>query len=208
MAAAVWDWLSANSDAIKAIGAFIAIPGALWGCFLWFKKLRGVGLDDRVDDVSDKTDRLLRENRSLRQQTMQVRKLMEQVLLKLEREALTPDLIENIEQVAKMTAGQNEKWHVETFAKQLRQQPPANNTFEGSSEEASDALAVLAHIIGRTDPFADLTRSIGPAVTNDADGVGQGASAARADYNPLGELARIIGKTDPFAIMPIRGSSE
>lgn len=84
MSAASTSWpivqkLGANSDAIKAVCALIAAPGALWGCFLWIKKLRGVGIDDRVGGVSSKTDRLLRENLLLRPETVQVRKLIEHV---------------------------------------------------------------------------------------------------------------------------------
>lgn len=202
MAATVWDWLGANSDAIKAMAALVAIPGALWGCYLGFKKLRGLGLDDQVNHISDKADRLLLENRLLRHQTTQVRRLIEQVLLKLEPEALTPALIENIEHVAKMAAGQEEKRRVEIFATQLRQQTPGGDSLAGLSQGASDSpdpLAELAHLIGRIDPFADLG-SNGMTLSESANGVERVAkTVGHEERDPLGELARIIGKIDPFA---------
>lgn len=147
------DWLSQNSNAIKAICALIGIPGSIWGCYLLYKKLRGTGLDDRVKNVDYKTDRLLRENRLLRQQRAQDRKLIEQILLRLEPECLTPDLIEDIEEVAKTGVDQNETRRVENYTEQLRQHRPVENQSAAPPRDY-DPLGELARIIGRIDPFA------------------------------------------------------
>jgi hypothetical protein len=157
----IFEWLSDpnNSDAIKAGCALIGVPGSIWGGYLLFKKLRGIGLDDRVNTVNEKADRLLLENQRLRLQMHQDRKLIEKILLKLEPGDVTPDLIQNIEEVAKVGAGtsRRDERRVESLAEQLREQIPARASVPLSPPQPSDTydpLLELARLIGRTDPFA------------------------------------------------------
>jgi hypothetical protein len=201
----IFDWLSdpANSNAIKASCALIGIPGSIWGGYLLFKKIRGAGLDDGVNRVNRKADRLLLENRLLRQQMVQDRKLLEQVLLKLTPESLTPELIENIEEVAKNSANENEivDRRVEDYAAQLREKSPIKapgHTDRLAPADGSDfdPLAELARLIGQTDPFSSQRYVRNPDdLEKDIEGVAK--TIAREKYDPVAELARLIGQPDP-----------
>ena len=47
------DWLSdsSNSNAIRAIVALLAIPGALWGFWLFLRWTQGKGIDAQIDQI-------------------------------------------------------------------------------------------------------------------------------------------------------------
>ena len=46
-----WAGDSVNSNAVRTVAALLAIPGALWGFYLFIRWIRGVGLDARVDAI-------------------------------------------------------------------------------------------------------------------------------------------------------------
>jgi hypothetical protein len=202
----VFDWFgdTANSDAIKAICALIGIPSSAWGGYLLYKKLRGAGLDDRVNVVDEKADRLLLENRLLRLQMVQDRVLLEKVLLKLEPRSLTPGLIENIKEVAKSSAIQNEleERRLENYAAQLREKSlpkvsvPTAPLKSPDRLESHEPLAELARLIGQTDPFAKLDHVRSPNDLEE-DIAKLTKIIARDKYDPVAKLARLIGQQRP-----------
>jgi NRPS condensation-like uncharacterized protein len=53
MAQAIYDWVSdpANSNAVRTLVAVLAIPGAIWGTWLFAQWVRGRGLDARIDEI-------------------------------------------------------------------------------------------------------------------------------------------------------------
>lgn len=147
--------------------------------------MRGVGLDDRVNTVNDKADRLLRENQRLRRQMMQDRKLIEKILLKLEPGDVTPDRIQNIEEVAKISASDERR--VESLAEQLREQTPARVSVPPAPQRPSDT----------SDPLAELARLIGSIDPSISGHFHEKAENDYREYDPIAELSRLIGRENP-----------
>ena len=55
-------WLSqaSNSNLLRSIGAIVSLPGALWGAWLFFRWLRGTGIDSTLDGIKADLNRLVR----------------------------------------------------------------------------------------------------------------------------------------------------
>lgn len=50
-----------NSNFVRTIGALVAIPGGLWGCYLFVRWLMGKGLDASVEQIRKQNEDLKRD---------------------------------------------------------------------------------------------------------------------------------------------------
>jgi hypothetical protein len=57
------DWAgdSANSNLVRTVVALLAVPGALWGAYLFVRWMRGSGIDAQLDTLNRKIDDIIIE---------------------------------------------------------------------------------------------------------------------------------------------------
>jgi hypothetical protein len=171
--ATTWEWLGdpVNSIAIKTVCTLIGVSTSIWSCYKLIKKLRGRGLDDTVDAVSGKTDRLIFES-----QTQQA--LLEKIYLKLHPATSAKEVIPRRTVQASVPMSPAPRPLAEDVKLRSRHAPPSATIYQPISipkvtgpiqvhavpekrtrrpTAPDDQLSELARLIGNTDPSAKLS---------------------------------------------------